>query len=103
MRDGRGEGDRTKIGDMHHSLNTLPTQTSLNTSPHTSHTHSHQERKIIKNEKGCRNAVPKSTQTRKDKSDGKYTKPHPSQHLFARVKLLVLRPKAAIYGLGTRQ
>ena len=47
--------------------------------------------------------MPKSTQTRKDKSDGKYTKPHPFQHLFARVKLLVLRPKAAIYGLGTRQ
>ena len=29
-----------------------------------------------KNEKRCRNGVPKSTQTRKDKSDGKYTKPH---------------------------
>jgi len=35
-----------------------------------------QERKIIKNEKKCRNDVPKSTQTRKDKSDGKYTKPN---------------------------
>ena len=39
-----------------------------------------QERKSIKNEKRCRNGVPKSTQTRKDKSDGisyngKYTKP----------------------------
>ena len=30
-----------------------------------------QERKIIKNEKTCRNGVPKSTQTRKDKSDDK--------------------------------
>ena len=29
-----------------------------------------QERKIIKNEKRCRNGVPKSTQTRNDKSDG---------------------------------
>ena len=36
-----------------------------------------QERKIIKNERRCRNGVPKSTQTRKDKSDGKYTKPCP--------------------------
>ena len=33
-----------------------------------------QERKIIKNERRCRNGVLKSTQTRKDKSDGKYTK-----------------------------
>ena len=41
-----------------------------------------QERKIIKNERRCRNGVPKSTQTRKDKSDGKYTKLHPSLHLF---------------------
>ena len=40
-----------------------------------------QERKIIKNEKRCRNGVPKSTQTRKDKSDGKYTKPRP--YIFA--------------------
>ena len=31
----------------------------------------------IKNEKKCRNGMPKSTQTRKDKSDGKYTKPRP--------------------------
>jgi len=37
-----------------------------------------------KNEKRCRNGVPKSTQTRKDKSDGKYTKPYPSQHLFTK-------------------
>ena len=36
-----------------------------------------QERKIIKNEKRCRNGVPKSTQTRRDKSDSKYTKPLP--------------------------
>ena len=36
-----------------------------------------QERKVIKNEKRCRNGVPKSTQTRKDKHDGKYTKPLP--------------------------
>ena len=43
-----------------------------------------QERKIIKNEKRCRNGVPKSTQTRKDKSDGKYTKPHSSLHLFTK-------------------
>ena len=42
------------------------------------------ERKIIKNEKRCRNGVPKSAQTRKDKSDGKYTKPHPSLHLFTK-------------------
>ena len=28
--------------------------------------------------------MPKSTQTRKDKSDGKYTKPHPSLHLFTK-------------------
>ena len=35
-----------------------------------------QERKIIKNEKRCKNGVPKRTQTRKDKSDGKYTKPN---------------------------
>ena len=34
----------------------------------------YKERKIIKNEKRCRNGVPKSTRTRKDKSDGKYTK-----------------------------
>ena len=40
-----------------------------------------QERKIIKNEKRCRNGMPKSTQTRKDKSDGKYTKPRP--YIFA--------------------
>ena len=32
-----------------------------------------QERKIIKNERRCRNDVPKSTQTKKDKIDGKYT------------------------------
>ena len=32
-------------------------------------------RKTIKNEKRCRNGVPKNTQTRKDKSDGKNTKP----------------------------
>ena len=43
-----------------------------------------QERKIIKNEKRCRNGVPKSTQTRKDKSDGKYTKPLP--YIFTLVK-----------------
>ena len=49
------------------------------------HTHTYvQERKIIKNERRCRNGVPKSTQTRKDKSDGKYTKPHPSLHLFTK-------------------
>ena len=35
-----------------------------------------QERKIIKNEMRCRNDVPKSTRTRKDRSDGKYTKPN---------------------------
>ena len=40
-----------------------------------------QERKIIKNEKRCRNGVPKSTQTRKNKSDGKYTEPRP--YIFA--------------------
>jgi len=42
-----------------------------------------QERKI---KKRCRNGVPKSTQslTRKDKS--KYTKPHPSLHLFTKSK-----------------
>ena len=34
-----------------------------------------QERKIIKDEKQCRNGVPKSTQTRKYKSYGKNTKP----------------------------
>ena len=34
-------------------------------------------KKNIKNEKKCRNGMPKSTQTRKDKSDGKYTKPRP--------------------------
>ena len=45
-----------------------------------------QERKIIKNEKRCRNGVPKSTQTRKNKSDGKYTKPHPSLHLSQKSK-----------------
>ena len=28
--------------------------------------------------------MPKSAQTRKDKSDGKYTKPHPSLHLFTK-------------------
>ena len=50
--DGRGGGDWTKIGDIHHSLNTLQTQTSLNTYPHAHITHSHQERKIIKNEIG---------------------------------------------------
>ena len=33
--------------------------------------------------------MPKSTQTKKDKSDGKYTKPHPSQHFFTRVKCKV--------------
>ena len=43
-----------------------------------------QERKIIKNEKRCRNGVPKSMRTRKVKSDGKYTKPHPSLHLFTK-------------------
>ena len=42
------------------------------------------ERKIIKNEKRCRYGMPKSTQIRKDKSDGKYTKPHPSLHLFTK-------------------
>ena len=47
-----------------------------------------QERKIIKNEKRCRNGVPKSTQTRKDKSDGKYTKLHPSLHFFTRVNMV---------------
>ena len=36
-----------------------------------------QERKIIKNEMRCRNGVLKSTQTRKNKSEDKYTKPHP--------------------------
>ena len=40
------------------------------------HFHFMLERKIIKNERRCRNDVPKSTQTRKDKSDGKYTKPN---------------------------
>ena len=40
------------------------------------------ERKIITKEKRCRNDVPKSTQTRKDKSDGKYTKPLPTSLLF---------------------
>lgn len=34
--------------------------------------------------KRCRNDVPKSTQTMKDKSDGKNTKPHPSLHLFTK-------------------
>ena len=43
-----------------------------------------QERKIIKNEKRCRNGVPESTQTRNNKSDDKYTKSHPSQHLFTK-------------------
>ena len=43
-----------------------------------------QERKIIKNEKRCRNGVPKSIQTRKDKSDSKYTKPFP--YIFTVVK-----------------
>ena len=36
--------------------------------------------------KRCRNGVQKSTQTRKDESDSKYTKPHPSLHLFTTVK-----------------
>ena len=47
--------------------------------------YSKQERKIIKNEKRCRNGVPKSTQTRKDKSDGN-TKPCPSLHLSQKSK-----------------
>ena len=34
--------------------------------------------------KRCRNGMPKSTRTRKDRSDGKYTKPHPSLHLFTK-------------------
>ena len=44
-----------------------------------------QERKIIKNERRCRNGVPKSTQTRKDKSDGKLQKLYPqggARHQF---------------------
>jgi len=41
-----------------------------------------QERKIT--EKRCKNGMPKSTQTRKDKSDDKYTKPHPSLHNFTK-------------------
>ena len=40
-----------------------------------------QEKKNIKNEKRCRNDVPKSTQTSKDKSDGKYTEPN--SYIFA--------------------
>ena len=28
--------------------------------------------------------MPESTQTRKDESDGKYTNPHPSLHLFTK-------------------
>ena len=32
----------------------------------------------------CRNGVPRSTQTRKDKSDSEYTKPHPSLHPFTK-------------------
>ena len=39
-----------------------------------------QERKIIKRK--SRNDVPNSTQTRKDKSDGKYTKPLPTSLLL---------------------
>ena len=46
----------------------------------------HVRKKIIKNERRCRNGVPKCMQTRKDKSDGKYTKPHPSLHLYSYVK-----------------
>ena len=38
--------------------------------------------KMKRNEKRHRNRVPKGVQTRKDKSDGKYTKPYPSLHLF---------------------
>ena len=46
--------------------------------------HTYTKRKIIKNEKRYRNGVPKSTRKRKDKSDGKYTKPHSSLHLFTK-------------------
>ena len=38
--------------------------------------------KMKRNEKRHRNRVLKGVQTRKDKSDGKYTKPYPSLHLF---------------------
>ena len=37
-------------------------------------------------EKRCRNGVPRSIQTRKDKSDGEYTMPHPSLHLSQKSK-----------------
>ena len=37
-----------------------------------------------KSEKRCRNGVPKSTQTRKDKSDVKYTKPLPYTFTLAK-------------------
>ena len=40
-----------------------------------------QERKTIIKENRCRNGMPKSAQTKKDKSDGKYTKPH--SYIFA--------------------
>ena len=55
---------------LHNTLKTLPKKKVQK-----------QERKIIKNEKRCRNGVLKSTQTRKDKSDGKYTKPN--SYIFA--------------------
>ena len=41
-------------------------------------------KKINKYENRCRNGMPKGTQTRKDKSDGKSTKPHPSLHHFTK-------------------
>ena len=43
-----------------------------------------QESIIIKNERRCRNGMSESLQTKKDKSDGKYTKPHPPLHLFTK-------------------
>ena len=44
--------------------------------------HVTKDRKNIENEKRCRNGVPRSRKTRKDMSEGKCTKPHPSLHFF---------------------